>query len=363
MFGSNLLSVRSLLITTVLAAVVAAAVACGKGGGGEPTEESLKETAQAAGNAVVDGDAPEAYSYLHPDYKAKCPLEDFLGLVLFARAFLGGGDEEEGSDFEYKVLEASVDGDRGTVRSEVTVDGESLGTEPDDGEYWLFEDGEWLLTTEDDEPCGGFTTDDDSDEPEVEPGEITVEKQGYTYDANSGNVSYGIVLSNQEQDIAAESIQLQVAFYDAAGTVIDTVTENVSYLLPGETTGVGGTASGVADMAEMRVQVSADDWREWEEQPPLLTIDNISVTEDDFGGTKVTGEVTNSLDQELESITLYAVFLDAEGNIVGGDFSFLDFVPASGTSAFEITSFVEVPGIATAEVYGQPFFFDLDELE
>jgi hypothetical protein len=344
-------------------------VACSGGGGGNDarTEESLSENATAFARAFLRGHGGEAYSFLHPDYKAECPRQDFVAMMLFARAFFEGfvGEDAKLEDAELRVIEAKVEGDKGTVKSELLLDGEPIeGSEDSEDEEWVYYEGQWLTVAGEGDSCSGLDSGDgDSDEPTVAPGEIAIDKQGFTHDGEFGNVSYGIVVSNTESDLAVEFVEIQIAFYDDDGTVLDTATESISVLLPGETVGTGGFASVSSTPAEMRVQINADEWSEWDGNKPEISFSNVRLIEDEFGGFKVTGEAENPGPERLEDILISAVYLDADGNVLGGDSTYHDFIPAEGSSAFEILAFNDMPGVESVEVYGRPSFFTLDDLE
>jgi hypothetical protein len=55
----------------------------------------------------------------------------------------------------------------------------------------------------------------------------------------------------------------------------------------------------------------------------------------------------------LDSVEVVVVYYDGGGAIIGGEFTFVNFIPAGGTSAFEVTSFNDLPGLDHVEVYPQ----------
>ena len=66
-----------------------------------------------------------------------------------------------------------------------------------------------------------------------------------------------------------------------------------------------------------------------------LVANNIEVSGDD-SSLAVTGEILNPYEQALEDIWVTAVAYDEMGQIVGGGFTWLDFIPANGESAVEV---------------------------
>jgi hypothetical protein len=65
----------------------------------------------------------------------------------------------------------------------------------------------------------------------------------------------------------------------------------------------------------------------------------------------VTGEVRSTFVEDFEDVYAVAVLRDDDGRIVGGGWTFLDFVPADGDTSFEIRIFEDVQGVASADVY------------
>jgi hypothetical protein len=184
---------------------------------------------------------------------------------------------------------------------------------------------------------------------------VTVEKQGFSNDpGGTTGPSYAVILKNQSARSSVESVNVQIAFYDASGVVLDTETQYVSFLQPGEVTAVGGDAYGVTGAAsDMRVQVRATNWSKWDKAVTTLAVSNLAISYQQYLGPKVTGEISNPFTKDLEDIEAIAVYYDSAGNILAGDFTFIDFVPAGGTAAFDITHFDDLPTLDHAEVYAQ----------
>lgn len=128
-------------------------------------EDELRETAPAAVKAIFASGGVEAYSYASADFKDKCPLDDFLGIIALAKVFLG---EIDADDMDVTVTDIRYDADRAYVTLKATIEGEDFsGDEGDDGEfgdYWVYEDGDWKWGTDDDEPCSAdFDSGSDDD--------------------------------------------------------------------------------------------------------------------------------------------------------------------------------------------------------
>jgi hypothetical protein len=114
----------------------------------EPDEDALREAGQASAQAIVVGDAVKAYSFFHKSFKEKCSLNDYTAALAVLRAFYG----ESLEDAEVVVIDIRVEGNKGYIDGDATVDGRSLGVDDDDPnditddqpeDAWLWEDGKW----------------------------------------------------------------------------------------------------------------------------------------------------------------------------------------------------------------------------
>ena len=52
---------------------------------------------------------------------------------------------------------------------------------------------------------------------------------------------------------------------------------------------------------------------------------------------KVVGVIKSPYTKDAKSVRTSAIAYDAEGKIIGGGFTFVDFIPASGQTAVEVT--------------------------
>ncbi len=123
----------------------------------------LKEFAQRWGDAMAKREWASVYALSPDNFKAKCSLGDFAGLMTFGWAFLGIPE-----DSSYVIEEVSVDGDDGRVASYFEKDGVQIEFD-DDGDIEpdaIWRDGEWIFyqSPEDlaeEDPCSlDFTAED-----------------------------------------------------------------------------------------------------------------------------------------------------------------------------------------------------------
>lgn len=83
---------------------------------------------------------------------------------------------------------------------------------------------------------------------------------------------------------------------------------------------------------------------------PGFTGENAAYRADRFFAT-VTGEIVSPYGRDITNLRISAIAYDAEGNVIGGGYSFLDFVPAEGRAAAEVTVTTSSDP-ASVELYG-----------
>jgi hypothetical protein len=173
-----------------------------------------------------------------------------------------------------------------------------------------------------------------------------------SYD-DSRRASWAVELSNPNSDShIAESIDVTVTLLDASGSVLNSDSHSIAVLLPGQTAAVAGsTYEDVGDVAEMRVQARPRGWAEEEGPFGGFTTSDVNARADEYGGWTVTGQVESTFTEDFEDVYAVAVLKNAAGDIVGGDFTFLDFVPADGDTSFQVSVMDDIDDVASAEVY------------
>jgi hypothetical protein len=230
-------------------------------------------------------------------------------------------------------------------------------------------------TTEVDDPV---TTVEIEDPPATEPVETTapddppeaggdisnleVVEDGFsTYaDTLSGDTtgSYGFLIENTgEQTVVAAEISVTIA--DEAGTTVKTDSYTVGIIRPGETLGYGDELYG-ANLANGigSLEVQFGEGISSSDAPPegTLTVSNVNTTNDDYS-TTTTFTVASDYADQVDFAEPYAIYRDANENIIGGGTGFMDFIPPGGEQTGEISSFEAIPNIATTEVYVDPGLF------
>ena len=158
-------------LTACLVFLTLALVACSDGGGSDDPadrEDELREAVPAAYKAIFAGGAIEAYGYASEDFKEKCSLDDFMGVIALVKVFLGDLDEDE---VEVAVTDVRFEDDRAYVTATGTIQGEEIDSEGDDefSDYWVYEDGEWKWGTDEDDPCDSSFSSDGEDDDDATP--------------------------------------------------------------------------------------------------------------------------------------------------------------------------------------------------
>ena len=141
----------------------------------------------------------------------------------------------------------------------------------------------------------------------------------------------------QNEGGASNGASIKATFKDASGTIVGTANGYVSDILPGKKKPVQLYSSDKVD-ASATVKVEIDTISGYGNTgEDDISTGNVSVKKQ-YGYPKVMGEVTNK-GSATHSFTLYAVFLDASGSILGmaicGSVSDL---AAGGTKTFDCSS-------------------------
>lgn len=130
-------------------------------------EDELRETAAAWQKSLFAEGAVKTYSYFADDFKEKCPLDDFVGVVALVKVFLGDVKDD---DIKIEITGIRYEDGKAFVDSTATLNGDEFSPDDNDEEYpeyWVRQDGEWKVTTDDPHPCdtdgafdGGSSSDD-----------------------------------------------------------------------------------------------------------------------------------------------------------------------------------------------------------
>ena len=196
----------------------------------------------------------------------------------------------------------------------------------------------------------GLTSLEDSTSSPDKGQALVISKQGFGLSDETHEVGYGFIVENPNADQPFESSLYQVAAYDDSGTVVGTDNGYISLILGGQKLGVGGTISVThgTSATRLEVQVLKGDPSSTK-TAQIFSTENVNFVPDSYF-PKVTGVVKNLTAETIDDVEVSAIAYDANGNIIGGGYGYVDFVPANGQSAAEAS--VTVSGTpATVELY------------
>ena len=186
------------------------------------------------------------------------------------------------------------------------------------------------------------------------------------YVVSNGYVHYVLAVANPNEGLAPRSAKVSIVGRAADGSISFSNDWVVGTTLPGSTTywasQAGNGSASESDTVEIKVSVDDDDWYKTSLGGELYQIGNVSVGEAQFGGVRVTGEITLLQDAELgfgnttRSPMLVCVLKDANGKLVAGFDSFVTGdLKVGEPTAFEMSSYFDAVQYASAEVYANPW--------
>jgi hypothetical protein len=164
--------------------------------------------------------------------------------------------------------------------------------------------------------------------------------------------TWAVIVDNPDTERAATFVQVVATFRDADGQVVDVDSGSIAGIGP---SGRGAYASewmyGMPDTARTVEVVALAST--WVDDPAVgeVTASGVRVRPQEFGGVDVTGELVSTFERKVESLNVVVVFRSADGALLGGSSSYVEFVPAGGSVGFSISSSFGYPRSAAAEVW------------
>lgn len=166
--------------------------------------------------------------------------------------------------------------------------------------------------------------------------DVKVMASGFGQEGTQG--AYGFLVENQSSNTAIEDSQYQVTAFAKDGTVRATDSGYIELLLPGQKIGVAGSLSLSSDddiIDNVVVQLKAGD-RTPSEQQATFTSDKVTYLKGSYS-SKITGVIKSPYKKDASQLRVSALAFDGSGAIIGGGFTYLDFVPAEGQAAVEVS--------------------------
>lgn len=184
--------------------------------------------------------------------------------------------------------------------------------------------------------------------------DLVIVEQGFTLGVASDTswAQVGVVVENPNSSThVARFVSVQLTFYDADFRLAGSGEELITAVLPGQRAALGTSIFDVENAVEMEVVIRTD-WMEIDFAPGEFTFDQVTTEREQFGGWQTQGLILSTFEAEQESVHVVAIYKDAAGAVLGGEFTFVDFVPAGGQSPFEMSTFSQFDvEVATTEMY------------
>jgi hypothetical protein len=184
---------------------------------------------------------------------------------------------------------------------------------------------------------------------------------GFTQEApdsiGASYISYGAVLSNPNPSTwSATDVSVNLTFTNATGTVVKSASETVAVILPGQRVAIGDSTA-AAGATQMQVQTNVGSWQKLTQAAGGFSASGVTTKYDGFA-TKTNGTLHSTFAKEMKTVQAVAIYYNAAGKVVGGDFTYVDFVPAAGTIGIEIQGHEKVAAART-EIYAVPSFLSI----
>lgn len=244
-----------------------------------------------------------------------------------------------------KALLASLDDskiftyDSGKISYEVTVQGvtQTVKLIPTDTDY--------------------STSNGGTKESEKEFEEIILLNSGWncTKPYDYSRVYYAVEISNPNEGYAIEFPTITITARDSNGKILSNDERVLNSIAAGDTIIYGSDATYEGDMPEtVDISVSCND-RNYKKQDANkyvkqsdFTIFNVSENNGTF--KKYTGEITNNSDVDFRTVSISVIY-KLNGEMVGGENSFLNDLGSGETKAFEISASSDVGEYDSYELY------------
>jgi hypothetical protein len=163
-------------------------------------------------------------------------------------------------------------------------------------------------------------------------------------------MSFAFVVENPNPGHLLDG-KYQVAAYDSVGRVLDTNSGYIYSVFPSQKTAISASMylPSNTTAARLDVQVQTTSSTPFTARP-TFSFSNITYLPDKYF-PKVSAIIANPFDKDAKSIRVSAVAYNASGVIVGGGFTYQDFVPAHGQSATSF-SIATTAAPTRTELYG-----------
>ncbi len=178
---------------------------------------------------------------------------------------------------------------------------------------------------------------------------LVVQKFGFGQDEQS--VGYAFILQNPNPTLAIRDSEYRITAYDASEVVLDSTNNYLDLILPGQVMGIGGDLYLDEGQTVARMEVVFKDGTPELAEPSAspFTVQGVTYIKDEYF-SRVAGLITSALPEDVTNLITYAVLYDAAGNIIGGGYTYLNFILANSSVGVDV--YVSSAGeVAKAELY------------
>jgi len=192
---------------------------------------------------------------------------------------------------------------------------------------------------------------------------LEIVETGYGFASwNEDSLSYGIVLYNPNNE-ALEFPSIRLTVRRADNTIIGTDDLTFNIIYPSQTLTLGDISSFRViqdEVYSVEFEVlEPNDWSWTGGEFIELEAINLSLTNTGRDGYNVTGEISNANEREFNRLRLDMILRNSDGQIVGGDFTFIDGPSANGSVPFQIgirdSILQNVEGEWEVEIHASPW--------
>jgi hypothetical protein len=180
--------------------------------------------------------------------------------------------------------------------------------------------------------------------------------------SDTTQASWAVIVRNPNSETwIASSIDVTVTFLDADGGLVHSESSSISMILPSQDAAVAAsTIDDVSGAVSMRVQVRAGSWERSDVQSfGSFSADQVTLRKAEFGGWSVLGLVGSTFANDATDVYATAVLRDVNGAVLGGEWTFVNFIPARSDTSFNVSVTPDIRDAASAEVYFSLSYFSL----
>jgi hypothetical protein len=196
-------------------------------------------------------------------------------------------------------------------------------------------------------PAGISLLGDDGPPPEgSQP--VVVLNQGFGQ--NRGQIGLGMLIQNPNSSFSIESSMYNITIFGEDGSVLAVEEGTINTLLPNQMMGIGGQNYLGDDMVVGSVEFQLLTGQYVQAEPvPVFTAENVNYVPGDYS-QKVTGVIVSPYNKDVSNVRVNAIAYNDAGEIIGGGYAYLEFIPANGKAAIDVN--IAVAGVpAKVELY------------